>query len=226
MVMSDSIPPAEWARKSQLRNETSESSAAKQARTVAAIRSRGQAGRHPRRREPGPDRERVPLGRLGRVPGRVDGDLLGHGVHARDGLAGAEERDRADARDVAAVTAHLPASGQHVVAVDEGLERGDADLLGQRVHALMMRADEAAPHVDRDSVAAGLSSNAAADAVRASRTTTERPAWLRRRAAVRPASPAPTMQTSASVVVLAPLLAVVLMAPPRLREGNMRAARM
>ena len=40
MFMSDSIPPAERARKSQLSSETSERSAAKQARTVASIRSR------------------------------------------------------------------------------------------------------------------------------------------------------------------------------------------
>ena len=44
---------------------------------------------------------------------------------------------------------------------------------------------------------------------RASSTTTERPAWDSRRAAVSPASPAPTMQTSASlaaVVAMAHLL--------------------
>ena len=40
MFMRDSIPPAERARKSQLSSETSESSAAKQARTVASTRSR------------------------------------------------------------------------------------------------------------------------------------------------------------------------------------------
>ena len=40
MFISDSTPPAERTRKSQLRKDTSESSAAKQARTVAAMRSR------------------------------------------------------------------------------------------------------------------------------------------------------------------------------------------
>ena len=54
---------------------------------------------------------------------------------------------------------------------------------------------------------------------RASSTTTERPAWLRRRAAVSPASPAPTMQTSALHVSRHGTSPVVL-------EGNMRAARM
>jgi hypothetical protein len=58
---------------------------------------------------------------------------------------------------------------------------------------------------------------------RASSTTTERPAWLSRRAAVRPANPAPTIQTSASLVA-AP--AIVTMALLRRVDGNMRAARM
>ena len=40
MVMSDSTPPAERARKSQLSSDTSERSEAKHARTVASMRSR------------------------------------------------------------------------------------------------------------------------------------------------------------------------------------------
>ena len=40
MFMSDSIPPDERTRKSQLSSETSESSQAKQARMVASTRSR------------------------------------------------------------------------------------------------------------------------------------------------------------------------------------------
>ena len=58
---------------------------------------------------------------------------------------------------------------------------------------------------------------------RASSTTTERPAWRSRRAAVRPANPAPTTQTSASLVAAPPMVTMGLL---RCVEGNMRAARM
>jgi hypothetical protein len=40
MFISDSMPPAERTRKSQLRSETSDRSVAKHARTAASIRSR------------------------------------------------------------------------------------------------------------------------------------------------------------------------------------------
>ncbi len=55
---------------------------------------------------------------------------------------------------------------------------------------------------------------------RASSTTTDCPAWDRRRAAVNPARPAPTTQTSASKVLSG------MSPPPYAEEANMRAARM
>ena len=61
----------------------------------------------------------------------------------------------------------------------------------------------------------------------ASRTTTERPAWDSRRAAVSPASPAPTTQTSASIgTALLALVLAMAATSSGWGEGNMRAARM
>ena len=165
MVISDSTPPAERARKSQLRSDTSERSAAKHARTVASMRSRAsrvgtRAGLSHARTE-----TRVPPRRLGRLPGRVDGNLLGHGVHAGDALGRARQRHRADARDVAAVAADLAPRGEHVVALHVGRERAHPHLLGQGVHALVVRADETPTHVDRHTAARGLGPHPSADPV-------------------------------------------------------------
>ena len=125
----------------------------------------GEPGRHVRRAEPGLHRLRVPVGRLRRVPRRLDGHLLGHGVHARNRLPRTEQRHRAHPGDVAPVAADPAAGGQHVVALDVRLEGGDAHLLGQRVHAVVVRADEAAAHVDGHAVPAGLRPHPSADAV-------------------------------------------------------------
>ena len=125
----------------------------------------GQLGGHVRRREPSPDRLRVPLGGGAGIPWRVERDLLGHGTHASDGLAGAEQRHGVDARDVTPVPAYLAARGQHVVAVDEGRERAHTHLLRQRLEAVVVGPDEAAAHVHRDAVLRGLRPHAAAHPV-------------------------------------------------------------
>ena len=82
----------------------------------------------------------------------------------------------------------------------EGREGGDAHLLGQGVHPVVVRADEARPHVDRHAAWEVWVQTRPPTRSRASSTTTDRPAWERRRAAVSPARPAPTTQTSASIV--------------------------
>ena len=63
----------------------------------------------------------------------------------------------------------------------------------------MVRRDPTAAPIDRRAVGEQLGPDPAADPVARLDTTTERPAWLSRRAAVNPAYPAPTTQTSASM---------------------------
>ena len=165
MFMSDSTPSAERTRKSQLRRETSDSSAAKQARTVASTRSRAsRVGTWPAVSQARTE-SASQAAALGASQGASTGTFLAMAFMRAMAWAALEQRHRAHPRDVAPVAAHLPAGGEHVVAGDERREGGDAHLLGQRVHAVMVRADEAGPHVDGDAVAAGLRPHPAPDPV-------------------------------------------------------------
>ena len=125
----------------------------------------GQLRGHPARRQPRGHRQRIPCAGTPSVPGGVDGHLLGHRVHASDRGPGAGEGGGVDTWDVAAVAAHLPAGGEHVIAIDERLEGGDAHLLGEGVHVVVGGADEAAAHVHRHPALGRLGPDAPADAV-------------------------------------------------------------
>jgi hypothetical protein len=103
---------------------------------------------------------------LRRVPRRVDGHLLGHGVESQDPLQRAEQRHRVDARrGVGLVADDLPAGGDDAVARPVRRVRLDAHLLGQRQQHVLVRADERAADVEGRATGALLRPHAATDAV-------------------------------------------------------------
>ena len=156
MFISVSTPPAERTRKSQLSKETSDVSQVKQARTVASTRSwASRVGTRPGLSQARTDCASQATAR-GVSHGASTGTFLAIALDAGHRLPGTDQRERADARDVAAVAADLAARGEHVVALDERLERGHARLLGQGVEAVVVGADEAAAHVDGYAPGRGL----------------------------------------------------------------------
>ncbi len=129
----------------------------------------------------------VPPIRPRRVPRVVERHGLGHAVETQLGLADVGEDRHRELRDRAPVAAMPAPVHDDVVALVVGREQLLPEVLAQRDHAVLGRAEVVAMFTTRPPTRS-----------RASTTTTERPAASRSRAATSPARPAPTTTMSTS----------------------------
>ena len=115
--------------------------------------------------EPGGDGLAVPLGGLGRAPGRVEGNLLRHAVKPRLRLGDVGQDERVQPRDRALVAGQAAAVLELVVALVVGLEQLEAELADPFVDAQLRGTDPLAADLDDRAVAERMVQRAPADAV-------------------------------------------------------------
>ena len=115
--------------------------------------------------EPGGDGLAVPLGGLGRAPGRVEGNLLRHAVEPRLRLGDVGQDERVQARDRAPVAGQAAAVLELVVALVVGLEQLEPELADPFVDAQLRGADPLTADLDDGAIAQRMVQHAPADAV-------------------------------------------------------------
>jgi hypothetical protein len=142
----------------------------------------------------------VPAGCSGRPPRLLEGDAPGQPVEAEDRLGEVGHRHRVHPWHVSGEPVPLPHDAREGLPRLVGGERLDPELPGERVHPVLGGPDPLPPDLDTFPSPMSWLRTRPPTLSRASRTTTERPAATRSRAASSPANPAPTMQTSASRV--------------------------
>ena len=134
--------------------------------------------------------------RAGRVHGASSGTCFAIRSSFHCASAIVSDRERADLRDEPGVAARAPLVDEEVRALHPRLVRGDADLAREAEDRVVLRAEPRAAAIDGRAVGEVLRPDPAADAVARLEHDDRLPALVSRRAAVSPAYPAPTTQTS------------------------------
>ena len=204
----------------------SSGSAEKTASTTTRRKSRPSLVRTLRRSQRGDRLGVEPLGLL-RLPRGLERDRLREPVEPelRDAEVGEHVRRQPVGLAVGgrrgAVALELGAAAmEEVVAAVIGRVVADAELGRERVEAILGRPDPLAADLDDRAVLERWLSVRPPTRSCASRTTTERPARLSSRAAVSPASPAPTIATSASTAAILSYSPLTSFRPRRSRPGR------